>query len=75
MTAELNIDKFEDFIAQYPIFEYRILNTGDLSVEERVRIVCQQECERYGSTWACPLPSGVNVTSPACTIRSVPLSL
>lgn len=37
MTAELNIDKFEDFIAQYPIFEYRILNTGDLSVEERVR--------------------------------------
>ena len=29
-------------------------NTGDLSVEERVRIVCQQECERYGSTWACP---------------------
>ena len=54
MTAELNIDKFEDFIAQYPIFEYRILNTGDLSVEERVRIVCQQECERYGSTWACP---------------------
>ncbi|MEI3380285.1 MAG: hypothetical protein V8R43_01285 [Dorea sp.] len=49
MTAELNIDKFEDFIAQYPIFEYRILNTGDLSVEERVRIVCQQECERYGS--------------------------
>ena len=54
MTEELNIDKFEDFIAQYPIFEYRILNTGDLSVEERVRIVCQQECERYGSTWACP---------------------
>ena len=43
MAAELNIDKFEDFIAQYPIFEYRILNTGDLSVEERVRIVCQQE--------------------------------
>lgn len=58
MTAELNIDKFEDFIAQYPIFEYRILNTGDLSVEERVRIVCQQECERYGSTWACPPADG-----------------
>ena len=42
MAAELNIDKFEDFIAKYPIFEYRILNTGDLSVEERVRIVCQR---------------------------------
>ena len=45
MTAELNIDKFEDFIAQYPIFEYRILNTGDLSVEERVRIVLESTPE------------------------------
>ena len=54
MAAELSIDKFEEFIAQYPIFEYRILKTEDLSVEDRVRIVCQQECERYGSTWACP---------------------
>ena len=54
MAAELNIDKFEEFIAQYPIFEYRVLKTEELSVEDRVRIVCQQECERYGSTWACP---------------------
>ena len=55
MAAELNIDKFEDFIAKYPIFEYRILNTGDLSVEERVGgSSVSRECERYGSTWACP---------------------
>lgn len=54
MAIELNIDKFEEFIAQYPIFEYRVLNTENLQVEERVRIICQQECERYGSTWACP---------------------
>ena len=23
-------------------------------MRERVRIICQTECERYGSTWACP---------------------
>ena len=54
MAAELNTEKFEDFIAEYPIYEYRLLDTKDLSVAERVRIVCKQECERYGTTWACP---------------------
>ena len=47
-------EKFEDFIAQYPIFEYRLLDTADIKVQERVRTICKQECERYGSTWACP---------------------
>lgn len=47
-------EKFEEFIAQYPIFEYRILNAADVSVHERVRTICREECERYGSTWACP---------------------
>ncbi|MDO5798086.1 MAG: DUF2284 domain-containing protein [Eubacteriales bacterium] len=54
MAAELNIEKFEEFIAEYPVYEYRILDTKALSVAERVRIVCKQECERYGTTWACP---------------------
>ena len=47
-------EKFEEFIAQYPIFEYRLLNAADVSVHERVRTICREECERYGSTWACP---------------------
>ena len=44
-------EKFEEFIAQYPIFEYRLLNAADVSVHERVRTICREECERYGSTW------------------------
>ena len=48
-------EKFEEFIAQYPIFEYRVLNAADVSVHERVRTICKQECERYGSTWALSL--------------------
>ena len=52
--AELDTAKFEEFISAYPIYEYRILDTSDLSVATRVRQICRQECERYGSTWACP---------------------
>lgn len=50
----MNIQKFEEFISQYPIFEYRVLDTREIGIEERVRTICSQECERYGSTWACP---------------------
>ena len=50
----MNKEKFEEFIAQYPIFEYRLLNTADITVQLRVRTICREECERYGSSWACP---------------------
>lgn len=50
----MNIEKFEEFISQYPIFEYRILNTEEITTEERVRMICEKECVRYNSTWACP---------------------
>ena len=42
-------EKFDEFISQYPIFEYRVLDTGDIKVQSRVRTICKQECERYGS--------------------------
>lgn len=48
------IPGLDGYIAQFPVYEYRIISTDDLPVEARVRMVCQQECERYGSTWACP---------------------
>lgn len=50
----MDINKFEEFISQYPIYEYRLLDTKDMEVRERVRIICSEDCERYGSTWACP---------------------
>lgn len=53
-TEPLNLEKLEHFLAQYPIYEYRLLDAKKLSVYERVRTICQVECQRYGSTWACP---------------------
>ena len=43
-------EKFEDFIAQYPIFEYRLLDTADIKVQERVRTI------RNVSAMAAPGP-------------------
>lgn len=48
------IPDFDSFIANYPVFEYRILDTTTLRFEPRVRTICEQECERFGTTWACP---------------------
>lgn len=50
----MELSQFESFISQFPIYEYRLIDTADISIEERVRIICEQECKRYGSTWACP---------------------
>lgn len=50
----MKIEGLDEFITQFPVFEYRIIDTEKLSFETRVRQICQQECVRYGSTWACP---------------------
>lgn len=48
----------EDFISNYPIFEYKLIDTKELMFEPRVRMICEQECTRYGTTWACPPATG-----------------
>lgn len=50
----MDIQKFEEFISEYPIYEYRILDPGKIQTAPRVREICEKECTRYGSTWACP---------------------
>lgn len=54
MKIQLDMEKFEEFISRYPVYEYRILDVRELKTEERVRIICREECERHGTTWACP---------------------
>ena len=49
-----NMEAFEGFISQYPIFEYRIIDVQEIEVQERVRLICENECQRFGSSWACP---------------------
>ncbi len=65
--AELDTAKFEEIYFR----RIRYMNIAFwthliLSVATRVRHICRQECERYGTTWACPPAVG---TLKACEDR------
>lgn len=70
----LDLEKFEEFISQYPIYEYRLISTDEIATEQRVRTVCQEECERYGTTWACP-PAVGSVEECSKKIHSFPYGI
>lgn len=50
----MQIQDLEEYMAQFPIFQYHFFDPQELTFTERVRMICQNECERYDSTWACP---------------------
>ena len=50
----MNTERFDEFIVNYPIFEYRVIDPKEIGIYDRVRTICRTECTRYGSTWACP---------------------
>ena len=35
----LDTNRFEEFISQYPIYEYRVLDAAEIQVRERVRTI------------------------------------
>lgn len=41
-------------MGELPIVQYEFFKTGELTFSERVRAICEQECPRYGRSWACP---------------------
>ena len=47
-------EKLEKQLAELPLMGYFFLEPEKLEFSQRVRRVCQQECPRYGKTWACP---------------------
>ena len=44
----------EQKLAQLPLFQYSFMKSEDLIFSERVRMICETECPRFGTTWACP---------------------
>ena len=65
----MDIEKFEAFMTDYPIFEYRIIDAATIETQPRVREICRNECQRYGTTWACP-PAVGSVSECADKIHS-----
>ena len=47
-------ETIESFIYDYPILEFHYLDRKDLIFSEKVRFLCEHECEHYGHSWACP---------------------
>ena len=79
MNTPLDRNRFEEFIARYPVYEYRMLDPKKLKTEERVRIICKQECERTAPPgpalrrwvpWK-NVPDGSTVMTTQCFFSSV----
>ena len=47
-------EEIEEFICQYPVYQYAFFPPEEIEFSFRVRWICEKECERYNSTWACP---------------------
>ena len=44
----------EQQLAEFPLYQYMFIDTGELAFSPRVRHICQSECPMYGKSWACP---------------------
>lgn len=51
---ESTSNKIEAIISQYPIIQYAFCSTEELEFSDKVRSICQNECERFGKSWSCP---------------------
>ena len=53
--SNLNLQQeIEARLLELPIVQYMWIDTEDLDFSERVRMICKQECPRYGKSWSCP---------------------
>lgn len=50
--------EIDQWIANYPVCQYRIVGSEEVVFSEKVRYICQTECERYGKSWSCPPATG-----------------
>lgn len=50
----LDREMLEQKLQELPLYQYAFMKTEELTFTERVRYICKTECDRYGTTWACP---------------------
>ena len=54
MSEEIKMEELEEFIYNYPICEFYSIKHSDLFFSEKVRYICENECDHYNKSWACP---------------------
>ena len=51
-------DIIESILAEYPICEYCFGDTTQIPFSDKVLVICETDCKRYGHCWACPPHAG-----------------
>lgn len=46
--------EIENYITQFPIYQYVFIPVEDIEFNDKVRTICKKECPRYGKSWSCP---------------------
>ena len=59
----MNRELFAEKMSELPVYIYDFFDPRELEFSERIRWICQSECPKYGTTWACPPGVG---TVPEC---------
>ncbi len=47
-------ERLEARLAELPLFQFEFIDPRELTFAARIRYVCEHECRRYGTSWACP---------------------
>ena len=47
-------ERLEAELSQLPLYVYFYADPRNIEFSERIRWICQHECPRYGTSWACP---------------------
>ena len=50
----MNLKAIENYITQFPIYQYTFLNVNDIEFDDKVRNFCKKDCPGYGKSWSCP---------------------
>ena len=50
----MNKKKLEEKLSELPLYIYDFIDPQELEFSDRIRWICQNECPKYGTTWACP---------------------
>lgn len=47
-------DEIEEQLLELPIVQFAWIPCSDIPFSEHARVICKQECPRYGKSWSCP---------------------
>lgn len=50
----MNLELLEQKLSELPLYIYFFIDPRELEFSQRVRWICEHECNRYGQSWACP---------------------